>query len=412
MLSVDAQTLLGGIAVFTLSILLLTVFVLGVKKALTPQGDATVLINGQRQLTGTLGSTLLSLLAERDIYLPIACGGRGACGQCRVMVTSGAPPLTAVEASHISTHEARQGQRLACLLTLHGDLDIRLPEKLLCAQCWCCEVESSRSITTFMKEIVLKLPAGEHIDFSAGSYVLVTAPAHRLGFSSFDIEAVYRSEWEQYHLFDLESEVEHEAIRAYSIANSPLENDRILLAVRIALPPPDMLPDTPPGKVSSWLFGLKPGDMVSASGPFGEFCANEGNREMILIGGGAGIAPLRSIIHDQLGRCLSERKISFWYGARNKRELCYEAEFDALAQTHDNFRWQAALSDTEPGEDWSGPTGFIHTVVLERYLRNHPALFDLEFYICGPPLMNLAVLEMLEDLGVDPSDIFLDDFGA
>jgi Na+-transporting NADH:ubiquinone oxidoreductase subunit F len=412
MFSVDAQALLGGIAVFTFSILLLAGFVLGVKKTLTPQGSATVLINGQRQLSGALGTSLLNLLADYDIYLPIACGGRGACGQCRIMVTGGAPPLTAVEASHIRTHEARQGQRLACLLTLHRDLEIQLPEKLLGARCWRCVVFSSRNVTTFMKEIILKLPAEKHIDFSAGSFVLVEAPPHRLNFSAFDIEAAYRSEWAQYHLFDLESEVEHSTTRAYSMVNPPLENDRIVLTVRIALPPPNRAPDTPPGVVSSWLFGLKPGDTVSVSGPFGEFCATESSREMVMIGGGAGIAPLFSIIRDQLERCCSERKISLWYGARNEHELCYAAEFDALAQAHDNFRWQAALSDPNPGAGWCGPTGFIHAVVLERYLKDHPAPFDLEYYICGPPLMNMAALEMLEDLGVDPADIYLDDFGV
>lgn len=406
------QALLAGTVVFTLTVMLLALIVLGVRRLLTPSGDAAVIINGQRRLTGALGTPLLTLLADNGIYLPNACGGRGACGQCRLHIDQGAPPLTAVEASHISRQAAGGGDRLACMVVLRGDMAIQLPDSLLEARRWSCTVASSRHITTLMKEIVLRLPEGEAIDFRAGSYVLIEAPPHHVKFADFDIDAEFRGDWQRTGLLDLVSDVREPTQRAYSLANPPAEDDRVVLAVRIALPPHDLPPGTPPGRASSWLFSLASGDTVPVSGPFGDFHALDTGREMVLIGGGAGIAPLRSIILDQLERRGSERTISFWYGARNLRELCYRAEFDGLSRRHANFRWQAALSEPRPEEQWAGPTGFIHSVVLEHYLRDHPAPQDLEYYVCGPPLMNTAVLQMLEDLGVDQDAILLDDFGT
>lgn len=406
------QALLAATAVFMFTVIVLSLFVLGARRLLAPRGEATVTINGQRQLTGALGMPLLALLADNGIYLPRACGGRGACGQCRLRVGQGAPPLTAVEAAHISRQAAGAGDRLACMVVLRGDLAIQLPESMLDARRWPCTVASSRHITTLMKEIVLRLPEGETIDFEAGSYVLIEAPPHRVSFADFDVAAEYRAEWARHGLLELVSVTDEATQRAYSLANPPAENDRLVLTVRIALPPQDQPPDTPPGRASSWLFSIGPGDAVHASGPFGDFRALDSDREMVLIGGGAGIAPLRSIILDQLGGRGSRRLISFWYGARNLRELCYGELFDELARRHANFSWQAALSEPEPGDDWAGPTGFIHAVVLERYLHGHPAPQDLEYYVCGPPLMNTAVLQMLEDLGVDRGSIFLDDFGV
>jgi Na+-transporting NADH:ubiquinone oxidoreductase subunit F len=410
--SANLQTLLAGVTVFTLAVVLLALFVLGLRRLVLPSGQVTVVLNGQSRLTASAGARLISVLADNGILLPAACGGRGACGQCRLNVRQGAPPLTAVEASHISRQAARAGDRLACMLTLRNDLSIHLPDSLLAAQRWPCTVSSARHITTLMKEIVLRLPPGETIDFRAGSYVLIEAPPYHVRFADFVIESEYRAEWERHGLLELISDSAEPALRAYSLANPPAENDRATLTVRIALPPPDQPPGTPPGRVSSWLFSLRAGDAVPVSGPFGEFRVLETDREIVLIGGGAGVAPLRSIILDQLEGRGSGRRISFWYGARNLRELCYREEFDALAQGHDNFSWQAALSEPEPGDEWSGPTGFIHAVVFEQYLRDHEAPFDLEYYICGPPLMNVAVLQMLEDLGVDSESIFLDDFGA
>jgi Na+-transporting NADH:ubiquinone oxidoreductase subunit F len=406
------QALLAGTVVFTLTVMLLAIFVLGVRRLLAPSGEATVVINSQRRLAAALGTPLLTLLADNGIYLPRACGGRGACGQCRLRVSRGAPPLTAVEAAHISRQAAGAGDRLACMVVLRGDLAIQLPESMLEARRWLCTVDSSRHITTLMKEIVLRLPDGETIGFRAGNYVLVEAPPHHVRFAEFDVAAEYQSEWQRHGLFELESDATEATQRAYSLANPPAENDRLVLTVRIALPPHDQPPDTPPGRASSWLFSISPGDAVRASGPFGEFQALDSGREMVMIGGGAGIAPLRSIILDQLAGRGSRRRIGFWYGARNQRELCYREEFDELARKHPNFSWQAALSEPGPRDDWRGPTGFIHAVVFERYLRDHHAPEELEYYICGPPVMNTAVLQMLEDLGVDPDSIFLDDFGV
>jgi len=411
MMAADWQALLGGTLVFTLTVLVLALFVLGVRRLLTPVGTAGVLVNGQRRLVGEIGQRLLDVLGENGIHLPTACGGRGTCGQCRVQVLKNPPPLTAMEADLVPARRAAEGERLACMLALRRDLEIRLPDELAEARRWLCTVASARLVTTLLREIELKLPAGETIDFAAGAYVLVEAPPHELRFADFEVEAAYRADWERFGLLGLTSAADETALRAYSLANAPAENDRITLLVRLALPPWDEPPGTPPGRCSSWLFSLAAGDAVWVRGPFGHFRAMDNGREMVLIGGGAGMAPLRSIILDQLARGVERPAISFWYGARNLRELCYREEFDALAERHPHFRWQAALSEPEPGSDWTGPTGFIHAVVLEQYLAGHPAPDEVDYYICGPPLMNVAVRQMLEDLGVERESIHLDDFG-
>ncbi len=405
------QVLLAGTVVFTLVVLLLALAVLGARRVFAPSGVAVVRINGRRVARGPLGSRLLSLLMDNGVYLPAACGGRGACGQCRVEVVGDAPPWTAVEVAHLTAREVSAGVRLACMLVLREDLQITVPEALLGARRWACQVQSSRCITTLMKEIVLRLPTGEQMAFEAGSYVLVEAPPHRVRFADFDIDAAYRPYWQRLGLLELASITAEPALRAYSLANPPAEGTELVLTVRIALPPPDTPPETAPGQVSSWLFSLVAGDSVLVSGPFGAFRASDSDREMVLIGGGAGIAPMRSIILDQLEHRCTGRRISFWYGARNLRELCYRQQFDALAARHGNFRWHAALSEPEPGSAWQGPVGFIHDVVRERFLGALPAPEDLEYYVCGPPLMNVAVIQMLEDLGVDRDGIYLDDFG-
>ena len=405
------QEILIGVIVFTVIVLLLAVMVLLARAWLMPSGLVSIRVNGRRTLEVPVGEKLLWTLSALGIYLPAACGGRGTCGQCKVDVSQGARSLLPTEAVHISRREASQGTRLACMLTVRDDLDIRLPKDILDAQRWTCTVRSNRNLTTFLKELVLTIPEGERIDFEAGEYVLLEAPPYKLKFSDFDIDIEYRTEWERYKLLGLRSEIDLRAIRAYSMANPPSENDIITLVVRIATPPHDAPPDTPPGKVSSYLFGLQPGNRVNASGPFGEFHARQTDQEMVLIAGGAGIAPMRSIICDQLLRLKTTRMMTFWYGARNVRELCYADDFIALAKQHENFSWQVALSEPASDEPWTGHRGFIHTVVYENYLKDHPMPEEAEYYLCGPPLMSAAVIQMLEDLGVERESIFFDDFG-
>ncbi len=406
------QQVFIAITVFTAIVLVLVVIVLLARAWLAPAGVAVIQVNGQRKIEVPLGNKLLWALSDQGIYLPAACGGRGTCGQCKVEVLGDARRLLPTEAVHIKRREAAQGTRLACMLTVRDDLDIRVPTDVLEAQRWICKVRSNHSLTTFLKELVLALPDGEQIQFEAGEYILLEAPPCHLRFADFDIESEYRLEWERYRLLELTSELDEPAVRAYSLANHPSENDRIKLVVRIATPPHDAPSDTPPGKVSSYIFGLKPGDLVTVSGPFGEFHARETDKEMIFIAGGAGMAPMRSIIRDQLLRRKTARKITFWYGARNMRELCYADEFDELARQHANFSWRVALSEPVADTPWTGHRGFIHSVVYENYLKDHPSPEEAEYYLCGPPLMSAAVIQMLEDLGVEQDNILYDDFGA
>ncbi len=289
---------------------------------------------------------------------------------------------------------------------------IRVPEAVFGGKRRECNVRSNDNVATFIKELVLELPAGEVLDFRAGGYVQIECPPHKLRYADFEIPAEYQDDWERFGLFDLESVVDEPAMRAYSMANYPDEKNIIMLNVRIATPPPAAPAGTPPGIMSSYLFGLKPGDPVIISGPFGEFFASETDAEMIFVGGGAGMAPMRSHIFDQLKRLNSKRKISFWYGARSLREAFYVEEFEQLAADHDNFQWYLALSDPLPGDNWQGLTGFIHEVLLEHYLKDHPAPEDCEYYLCGPPMMNAALIHMFDELGVEEENIHLDDFGG
>ena len=397
---------------FATIVLVLVLIVVGARRLLVPSGQVGILVNGRRTLTVPAGEKLLQTLSEQGIYLPAACGGRGACGQCKVKIVKGARPPLPTEAAHLNRTETAAGVRLACLLTVCDELEIRVPDESLNARRWTCTVRSNRNISTFMKELVLTLPEGEQIDFEAGEYILLEAPPHNLEFSSFDIDTEYRSDWQRYQMLELRSELTEPAIRAYSLANHPLEKGIVMLIVRIATPPYAAPQGTPPGKVSSYIFSLKPGDQVRVSGPFGGFHAEDTDKEMVFIAGGAGIAPMRSIICDQLLRAKTPRRISFWFGARSLPELCYQAEFDRMAAEHENFSWHVALSEPRPSDDWNGDTGFIHTVVYESYLKDHPAPEDAEYYLCGPPLMSAATVQMLEDLGVERDSIFLDDFGT
>jgi Na+-transporting NADH:ubiquinone oxidoreductase subunit F len=380
--------------IFTTIVLVLVLIVIGARRLLVPSRQVNILMNGRRTLNVRAGEKLLQTLSEQGIYLPAACGGRGTCGQCRVKILRGARPPLPTETTHLNRTETEVGMRLACLLTVRDALEIRVPEESLDAQRWTCTVRSNRNVSTFMKELVLTVPAREQIDFEAGEYILLEAPPYDVEFSSFDIDEEYRSDWQRYQMLELRSELSEPAVRAYSLANDPLESNIVTLIVR------------------SYMFSLKPGDQVSVSGPFGEFHAQDTDKEMVFIAGGAGIAPMRSIIRDQLLRVKTPRKLSFWYGARSLPELCYQAEFDRLAAEHENFSWHVALSEPRPSDDWNGDIGFIHTVVYEKYLKEHPSPEDVEYYLCGPPLMSNATIQMLEDLGVERDSVFLDDFGT
>jgi len=326
-------------------------------------------------------------------------------------VLEGGGTILPTETSLINKREAARGDRLSCQVVVKDNMKIEVPREVFGVKRMECTVRSNRSVATFIKELVLELPAGEEIDFRAGGYVQLECPPHDLQYSEFDIDEKYRDDWERYGLFELESHVKEATTRAYSMASYPEEKDVIILNVRIATPPPGAAADVPPGVVSSWIFSLKPGDTAVVSGPFGEFFAKETDAEMVFVGGGAGMAPMRSHIFDQLERLHTKRKITFWYGARSKREIFYQADFDRLQSEHPNFRWHVALSEPQPEDDWTGYTGFIHQVLHDNYLKDHPAPEDIEYYICGPPMMNAAVFKMLDSLGVEPENIMYDDFG-
>jgi Na+-transporting NADH:ubiquinone oxidoreductase subunit F len=376
-----------------------------------PSGNIQINVNGERDLSVPAGSKLLNTLSANDLFLPSACGGGGTCGQCTVKVLEGGGDLLPTEATHVSKRMAAEGVRLACQVNVDQDLRIEVPEDVFGVSKWECSVRSNDNVATFIKELVLELPEGETIDFRAGGYIQIECPAYRLLFRDIDVPEQYRDDWERFKLFDLESVVDTPDMRAYSMANYPDENNIIMLDVRIATPPPNAPEGTPPGVISSYIFGMKPGDKVLVSGPYGEFFVKDTAAEMVFIGAGAGMAPMRSHIFDQLKRLQSQRKISFWYGARSLREAFYIEHFDQLAEEYDNFEWYMGLSEPQPEDDWTGPTGFIHNVLYENYLKDHPAPEDCEYYLCGPPMMTASVIQMLEDLGVERENILLDDFG-
>lgn len=406
-----SEMILGSV-LFVAIVLALTVAVLAARALLLPTGAVAVTVNGRTRIEARAGEKLLGALAGAGIAIPAACGGAGTCGQCRVRVTKGGGEALPTEAARLTRRDIATGARLACQVTLRGDLSATVPDAQLSARSWTCAVLSSRTVAPLIREIVLELPQGEALDFRPGAFVQVTAPAYRLSFAGFDIAPGHRDAWDRMGAAALSSESDEPVSRAYSIASTPSTGPgRIVLLVRLALPPPN-LPSAPPGIVSSWLFGLKAGDTVDVSGPFGEFGATDSEREMVFIGGGVGMAPLRAIIADQLETRGSKRKMSFWYGARSLVDLFYRDEFDRLQAEHDNFSWTVALSDPAPEDGWDGATGFIHDVVWKRHLRDHPAPEDCEYYLCGPPLMIRAVLAMLDDAGVDPDSIFNDDFGS
>ncbi|MFC2524038.1 MAG: NADH:ubiquinone reductase (Na(+)-transporting) subunit F [Lautropia mirabilis] len=404
--------ILLGVGMFTVIVLSLVVLILVARSWLVSSGDVTIEINGERKITVPAGGKLLQTLAGQNIFLSSACGGGGSCAQCKCIVESGGGEMLPTEEAHFTRRDASEGWRLSCQTPVKQDMKIRVPEEVFGVRKWECTVESNFNVATFIKELTLRLPEGESVDFRAGGYVQLECPPHEVAYKDFHIQDEFRADWDKFNLWRFVSRVNEPVVRAYSMANYPGEKGIVKFNIRVASPPPKGGDNIPPGKMSSWVFNLKPGDKVTVYGPFGEFFAKETDNEMVFIGGGAGMAPMRSHIFDQLKRLKSKRKISFWYGARSLREAFYVEEFDQLAKDNPNFTWTLALSDPLPEDNWKGPTGFIHNVLYENYLKDHPAPEDCEFYMCGPPVMNAAVIKMLTDLGVERDSIFLDDFGG
>lgn len=403
-----------SMVMFTGIVLGLVAFILAARSQLVSTGNVTLDINEdpEKRIEVESGGKLLNTLADRQIFLSSACGGGGTCGQCRVKVVSGGGDILPTEEPHFTRRQIKEGWRLSCQVAVKQDMALELDEEFFGVKRWECEVVSNDNVATFIKELVLKLPEGEDVHFRAGGYVQLEAPPFDIAFKDMDIGEEYRGDWEKFGIFDLRCKTDDVTIRAYSMANYPDEKGLLKFNIRIATPPPKQMKELPPGKMSSFVFSRKPGDKVTVFGPFGEFFARDTDAEMVFIGGGAGMAPMRSHIFDQLKRLGSKRKITFWYGARSLRETFYVDEYDKLQAENPNFTWHLALSEPQPEDNWTGYTGFIHNVLYENYLKDHPAPEDCEFYMCGPPMMNVAVIKMLEDLGVDRENILLDDFGG
>jgi Na+-transporting NADH:ubiquinone oxidoreductase subunit F len=402
--------ILLSVIMFTFVILLLVGIILLAKSRLVPSGAVTININDDPDLTLNVpaGNKLMNALASQKIFVASACGGGGTCGQCKVTVLEGGGDVLPTEKSGLTRRQMRDHCRLACQVAVKEDMKLVIPPEVFETKKWECTVRSNRNVSSFIKETVLELPEGKDIDFRAGGYIQIEAPPHVVRYRDFIIEDDYKTDWDKFSLWRYVSTVEEPVSRAYSMANYVDEKGIIMLNVRIAAPPL-YKPDAPPGIVSSYIFSLKPGDTVTISGPYGEFFAQDTDNEMIVAGGGAGMAPLRSIIFDQIKRVKTKRKISFWYGARNLREAFYIDDFNKLAEEHDNFKWHMALS--RPKNDWKGYKGYVHHCMLDLYLKDHPAPEDCEYYLCGPPALVASVVKMLDNQGVEPENIFYDDFG-
>ena len=405
--------LILGVVSFTGVVLLLVLVIIFARSRLVSTGSVNIEINDDPANTITVpaGSKLLQTLAENKIFLSSACGGGGTCSQCKCLVMDGGGSILPTEESHFTSREQNEGWRLSCQVAVKNDLKIKIPDEVFGVKEWECEVISNDNVATFIKELILKLPEGEEVNFKAGGYVQLEAPAYEdLSYKAFDVDNEYHSDWDKFKIWENVANNDEPIIRAYSMANYPEEKGVLKFNIRIASPPPGS--DVPPGLMSSWVFNLRAGDKVRVFGPFGEFFARKTDAEMVFVGGGAGMAPMRAHIFDQLLRINTNRKITFWYGARSLREMFYVDEFDKLQEDNENFNWHVALSDPLPEDDWSGETGFIQQVLLDNYLKSHPAPEDCEYYLCGPPMMNKAVIDMLINLGVEPENIMLDDFGG
>ena len=405
-------TVLFGVVGFTLVIVALVAVLMLARARLVSSGDVRIEINGdpEHTLTTPGGGTLLGTLANNGVFIPSACGGKGSCGVCKVTVCEGGGALLPTEESHIARGEARAGRRLSCQVKVKGDLKIEVPPEIFSVRRWTCRVRSNDNVATFIKELVLELPEGEEVPFRAGGYVQIEVPPYEVRYADFAVAEEYRADWDRFDQWRYAAINAETVERAYSMANYPEERGVIMLNIRIASPPPRQ-PDLPPGVASSYVFNLKPGDEVTISGPFGEFFARETASEMVFVGGGAGMAPMRSHIFDQFRRLRTDRKVSFWYGARSYREAFYIEDFDMIARENPNFTWHLALSEPLEEDRWTGYTGFIHQVLHDNYLKDHPAPEEIEYYLCGPPLMIDACKKMFYDLGVEDGNILFDDFG-
>jgi len=400
-----------GVACFvTIQLILVTLIVIA-KKTLLPDGEVAIKINDDKQFDVLPGGKLLTTLADQGVILSSACGGGGSCGQCRCIVKEGGGSILPTERGQINNRDAKEGVRLSCQVPVKRDMRIQVPPEMLDARKWHCKIHSNKNVATFIKELVIDLPEGENVDFCAGGYIQIEVPPHTLEYTNFDIDERFLSDWTKFKMFQYKSHVYTPVTRAYSMANYPGEKGIIKLNVRIASPPPGETAAIPPGQVSSYVFNLQPGDDVTIAGPFGEFFMDDSDSEVMLIGGGAGMAPLRSHIFDLFKGKQTTRRVSFWYGGRSLQEVFYREEFEALAGEFNNFTFHLALSDPQPEDKWTGLTGYIHLVALERYLKDHPCPEDINYYLCGPPMMNKAIFEMLEDLGVEKENIHFDDFG-
>lgn len=402
-----------GVAMFTFTIVSMVGLLMFARRHLVATGNVVITINDDpdKALRTPAGGTLLGTLAANKIFIPSACGGKGTCGVCTVKVIEGGGAILPTERSHISRGEAREGVRLSCQVKVRQDMKIEIPPEIFSVRQWRCTVRSNHNVATFIKELVLELRPGESVPFRAGGYIQIEAPPGRYRYQDFEVEPEYREDWDKFNQWRYEVVIDEPVVRAYSMANYPEERGVIMLNVRVASPPPRAPEGTPPGKMTAYLFSLKPGDEVVISGPFGEFFAKATDAEMMFIGGGAGMAPMRSHIFDQAYRLHTSRKVTFWYGARSLREAFYIDDFNKIQSECPNFQWHLALSEPLAEDHWTGYTGFIHKVVLDNYLKTHPAPEDIEYYLCGPPLMLKACMQMLDSLGVERENILFDDFG-
>ena len=406
-------TVITSVFVFSLTILILVLLLNIAEKKLLPQGDVEILINKDKDKSPTVkpGTSLLSALASQNIFIPSACGGGGTCSQCKCQILSGGGEILPTEISHFSRSEIRDNFRLACQVKVKNDIEVKIPDEIFSIKKWICTVKSNYNVATFIKELVLELPEGEVLNFESGGYIQIDIPKYEFKYSEFDIEKEYHEDWDKFKMWDLVAKNDNpDEFRAYSMANHPAEGNIIMLNVRIAHPPPRKW-DAPPGIASSYIFNLKPGDKVTISGSYGEFFIKDTDKEMVYVGGGAGMAPLRSHLFHLFHTLKTGRKVSYWYGARSKREMFYDEQFKDIEKQFSNFSYNVALSDPIATDKWKGYTGFIHQVVLDNYLNKHDDPTEIEYYMCGPPMMNKAVMNMLYDLGVEDEMIDFDDFG-